>query len=135
VEARYHIRKDGYSRAITGLSFGGICAFNAAWQMPEQFSRVLSWIGSFTSTQWKEDPANRDGGQDYPEKVLREPKRNIRGWLQDGAEDMENEKYGSWPQANIRLANALKLKAYDFHLSFGAGTLNRVRAPLSSRPR
>ena len=49
VSAKYNIRKDAYSRAITGLSSGGICAFNAAWQMPDQFSRVITWIGSFTS--------------------------------------------------------------------------------------
>ncbi|MFL6351687.1 MAG: alpha/beta hydrolase [Bryobacteraceae bacterium] len=124
VEASYNIRKDAYSHAITGLSSGGICAFNAAWQMPELFGRVLSWIGSFTSIQWKEDPAVHDGGQDYPDKVLREPKRNIRVWLQDGSQDQESERYGSWPQANIRLANALKVKQYDFHFSFGTGTHN-----------
>jgi enterochelin esterase-like enzyme len=127
VAAKYNLRKDGYSRAITGLSSGGICSFNAAWQMPEQFSRVLSWIGSYTSIQWKEDPGNPDGGQDYPEKVLREPKRDIRVWLQDGAEDMEQERYGSWPLANIRMANALKLKGYDFHFSFGTGTHNSAQ--------
>jgi enterochelin esterase family protein len=124
VETQYDIRKDAYSRAITGLSSGGICSFNAAWQMPDQFSRVISWIGSFTSIQWKEDPAVPDGGQDYPEKVLRESRRNLRVWLQDGSEDMEQARYGSWPLANIRLANALKLKDYDFHLSFGKGTHN-----------
>jgi len=124
VEAKYNIRKDAYSRAITGLSSGGICSFNAAWQMPDQFSRVISWIGSFTSIQWKEDPKLMDGGQDYPEKVLREPKRNLRVWLQDGLEDQENDRYGSWPLANLRLANALKLKGYDFHLSLGKGTHN-----------
>jgi len=124
VAAKYNLRADAYSRAITGLSSGGICSFNAAWQMPDQFSRVLSWIGSYASIQWKEDPANSDGGQDYPEKVLRESKRNIRVWLQDGAGDMEQERYGSWPLANIRMANALKLKGYDFHFSFGAGTHN-----------
>ncbi|MFZ3368561.1 MAG: alpha/beta hydrolase-fold protein [Candidatus Sulfotelmatobacter sp.] len=53
VGARYNIRKDAYSRAITGLSSGGICSFNAAWQMPDQFSRVISWIGSFTGIQWR----------------------------------------------------------------------------------
>jgi enterochelin esterase-like enzyme len=124
VAAKYNLRKDAYSRAITGLSSGGIGSFNAAWQTPDQFSRVISWIGSFTSIQWKEDPTLPDGGQDYPEKVLRESHRNLRVWLQDGAEDMENEKYGSWPLANLRLANALKLKDYDFHLSFGKGTHN-----------
>jgi len=124
VSAHYNIRKDAYSRAITGLSSGGICAFNAAWQMPDQFSRVISWIGSFTSIQWKEDPAIPDGGQDYPEKILREPAHNLRVWLQDGANDQENDRYGSWPLANIRMANALKLKNYDFHFSFGQGTHN-----------
>ena len=124
VAAKYNIRKDAYSHAITGLSSGGICSFNAAWQMPDQFSRVISWIGSFTSIQWKEDPNIPDGGQDYAEKVLREQKRNIRVWLQDGSSDMEQDRYGSWPLANIRMANALKLKDYDFHFSFGKGTHN-----------
>jgi enterochelin esterase-like enzyme len=124
VAAKYNLRKDAYSRAITGLSSGGICSFNAGWQLPDQFGRVISWIGSFTSIQWKEDPGILEGGQDYPEKVLRESKRNLRVWLQDGSEDMENDRYGSWPLANIRMANALKLKEYDFHFSFGKGTHN-----------
>jgi enterochelin esterase family protein len=124
VESKYSIRKDAYSRAITGLSSGGICSFNAAWQMPELFSRVISWIGSFESIQWKEDPKVQDGGQDYPTKILREPKRNIRVWLQEGSTDLEIEKYGSWPLANLRMANALKMKGYDFRFSFGKGTHN-----------
>ena len=123
VGAKYNIRKDAYSRAITGLSSGGICSFNAAWQMNDQFSRVVSWIGSFESIQWKEDPSVTDGGQDYPAKILHEPKRNIRVWLQDGSEDLEL-RYGSWALANLRMANALKMKGYDFHFSFGKGTHN-----------
>jgi enterochelin esterase family protein len=124
VSAKYNLRKDAYSHAITGLSSGGICSFNAAWQMPELFSRVITWIGSFTSIQWKETPGVPDGGQDYPEKVLREPRRNMRVWLQDGSDDMEWNQYGSWPMANIRMANALKLREYDFHFSFGKGSHN-----------
>jgi enterochelin esterase family protein len=123
VAVKYNLRKDSHSRAITGLSSGGICAFNAAWQMPDQFSRVISWIGSFSSIQWHEDPAIPDGGQDYPDKVLREPKRNIRVWLQDGSEDLDL-RYGNWPLANLRMANALKAKEYDFHFSYGKGTHN-----------
>jgi enterochelin esterase-like enzyme len=123
VAAKYNLRKDSYSRAITGLSSGGICAFNAAWQMPDQFSRVISWIGSFSGIQWKEDPAVPDGGQDYPDKILREPKRNIRVWLQDGSEDLD-VRYGNWPLANLRMANALKAKDYDFHFSYDKGTHN-----------
>ena len=128
VDTKYNIRKDSYSRAIMGLSSGAICSFNAAWQMPEQFSRVISWIGSFVSLQWKENPANADGGQDYPDKVLRESKRNVRVWLQDGSRDMQyggaQRNYGNWPAANLRMANALKVVGYDFHFSFGEGTHN-----------
>jgi enterochelin esterase-like enzyme len=124
VGAKYNLRKDAYSHAITGLSSGGICSFNAAWQMPDLFSRVITWIGSFESIQWKEDPAIPDGGQDYSDKVLREPHRNIRVWLQDGSNDLENPNYGDWPMANIRMANSLKTREYDFHFSFGKGTHN-----------
>jgi len=123
VATKYNLRKDAYSRATTGLSSGGICAFNAAWQMPDQFARVISWIGSFSAILWKEDPAVPDGGQDYPDKILREPKRNIRLWLQDGSEDLDL-RFGNWPLANLRMANALKAKEYDFHFSFGKGTHN-----------
>jgi enterochelin esterase-like enzyme len=123
VAAKYNLRKDAYSHAITGLSSGGICSFNAAWQMPDQFSRVISWIGSYAGIQWKEDSAIPDGGQDYPDKVLREAKRNIRVWLQDGSEDLDL-RYGNWPLANLRMANALKAMGYDFHFSYGKGTHN-----------
>ena len=124
VEAKYNIRKDAYGRGTMGLSSGGISSFNAAWQMPDQFSRVISWIGSFASIQWRENPENLDGGQDYPEKVLHETKRNIRVWLQDGSRDLQLRNYGNWPAANFRMANALKAAGYDFYFSFGEGSHN-----------
>ena len=121
--AGLNVRKDAYSRAISGSSSGAICAFNVAWQMPGQFSRVQSWIGSFTAIQWHERPDVTAGGQDFPDMVLRGPKRDIRVWSQDGANDQEKD-HGSWPLDNIRMANALKLSGYDFHFSFGKGTHN-----------
>ena len=123
IAAKYSLRKDAYSRAIIGESSGAICAFNAAWQQPDQFSRVISRIGSFTSIQWK--PNQLDGGQSYPNKIRKEPKRNIRVWLQDGSEDLENE-HGSWPLQNTQMANSLKRQLYDFHFSFGNGTHTRI---------
>jgi enterochelin esterase family protein len=121
VAAKYNIRKDGYSRGIWGSSSGGICAWNAAWFLNDQFTRVLSHVGSFTSIQWR--PGMLDGGNIWPFKVRKEPRRNIRIWMQDGAEDLENE-HGSWPLQNIQLANSLKMGGYDFHLSFGTGAHN-----------
>jgi len=120
VEAQYNVRKDGYSRATTGISSGGIAAFTSAWFRPDSFARVISWVGSFGAHQWKEVPGDMDGGQDYPEKILREQHRNIRVWLADGSNDLE-QRDGSWPLNNIRMANALKMVGYDFHFSFGQG--------------
>jgi enterochelin esterase-like enzyme len=122
VAQKWNIRKDGYSRAIVGDSSGGICSFNVAWFEADQFSRVLSRIGSFTSIQWH--PGEIDGGNVYPFKIRKEAKRNIRVWLQDGSNDLEND-HGSWPLQNIQMANSLKMNGYDFHLSFGTGTHNR----------
>ena len=117
------MRTDGYSRAIQGLSSGGIMAFNAAFDKPEEFSRVLSWIGSYTALQRSE--AHPEGGGDYPTLVRREFKRNIRVWLQDGSGDLDNGA-GYWPAANIGMANALKFKGYDYHFSFGVGEHNNA---------
>lgn len=116
VEARYNIRRDAYSHAITGFSSGGICAFNVAWQQPGQFSHVLSWIGSFAPLQRVPDY----GGQAFPAMVVIEPRRNIRVWAQDGADDSIGTN--SWPLQNLEMANALKLRGYDFHFSYGVGT-------------
>ena len=121
VETKYNIRKDGYSRGVAGNSSGGISSFNIAWWQPEQFSRVLSRIGSFTSIQWH--PGEIDGGNVYPNMIRKQPKRNFRVWLQDGSEDLENN-HGSWPLQNIQMANSLKMRDYDFHLSLGSGTHN-----------
>ena len=125
IHSRYNIRVDGYSHAIAGNSSGGICAFNAAWYMPELFSRVLMRIPSFTSLQWK--PGEQDGGNIYPFRVRKEPARNIRVWMQDGSEDMEQAS-GSWPLQSIQMANSLKLRGYDFHFTYGTGTHNHAQS-------
>jgi enterochelin esterase-like enzyme len=118
VQAKYNIRKDGYSHAIAGLSSGALGAFTAAWEQPDQFSRVLVWVTPFTSGQWQ--PGVRDGGNIYPFRIRKEPKKNLRIWLEDGNDDLENAN-GSVPLQNIEVANSLKLQGYDFHLSFGVG--------------
>lgn len=128
VEKTYKLRPDGYSRAIAGESSGGICAFNVAWLMPDKFSRVHSAVGSFTSIQWRPQQ-QQDGGNIYPFKVRKEPKRNIRVWMSDGSDDLENE-HGSWPMQNIEMANSLKLREYDFHFRFGTAAHGGAQAAL-----
>ena len=128
VEKTYKLRPDGYSRAIGGESSGGICAFNAAWLMPDKFARVHSAVGSFTSIQWRPEE-KLDGGNVYPFMVRKEPKRNIRVWMSDGADDLENN-HGSWPMQNIQMANSLKLREYDFHFRFGTAAHGGAQAAL-----
>jgi enterochelin esterase-like enzyme len=128
VEKTYKLRPDGYSRAIGGESSGGICAFNVAWLMPDKFSRVHSAVGSFTSIQWHPEE-KVEGGNVYPFKVRKEPKRNIRVWMSDGSDDLEND-HGSWPMQNIQMANSLKLKEYDFHFRFGTAAHGSAQAGL-----
>ncbi len=119
VDKTQKLRTDGYSRAIAGESSGAVCSFTAAWFLPNEFSRVLSRIGTYTSIQWK--PGVIDGGNIYPFAVRKDPKRNIRIWLSDGAEDLENA-HGSWPLQNIQMANSLKMREYDFAFRWSLGT-------------
>ncbi|HEY3441978.1 MAG TPA: alpha/beta hydrolase-fold protein [Paludibaculum sp.] len=128
VEKIYKLRQDGYSRAIGGESSGGICSFTSAWFMPEKFSRVHSTIGSYASIQWR--PQDKlDGGNLFPFYVRKQPKRNIRVWMSDGTDDLEND-HGSWPLQNIQLANSLKMREYDYHFRFGQAAHNSSQAAL-----
>lgn len=128
VEKAYKLRQDGYSRGIAGESSGGICSLNAAWFMPDKFARVHSAIGSYTSIQWHPDE-KLDGGNLYPFMIRKLPKRNIRIWMSDGADDLENA-HGSWPLQNIELANSLKMREYDFHFRFGTATHDPAQAAI-----
>ena len=125
VYAKYNIRKDAYSRAIQGQSSGGIAAFNVAWHHPEEFSRVYTVVASYTALQWR--PGELEGGNVYPFKVRREPKRNLRVWMNDGSEDQETRP-GSWPLQNIQMANSLKMGGYDFNFTFGGGSHHAAQA-------
>jgi len=88
-------------------------------------SRVLMRIPSFAAIQWV--PGVQDGGNIYPFRVRKEPKRNIRVWVQDGSEDLEQPS-GSWPMQSIQMANSLKMRGYDFHFTFGSGTHNHAQS-------
>jgi enterochelin esterase-like enzyme len=97
-------------RAICGISSGGICAFTVAWQRPDAFSKVLTHVGSFTNIR---------GGHVYPALIRKtKPAKPIRVFLQDGANDLDNE-HGNWPLANQEMAAALKFAKYDYRFEFG----------------
>ena len=118
VYSKYNIRKDGYSHAMQGQSSGGICAFNAGWHRPDQFSRIASQHGTFTSVAFRNKEP--EAAHVIPTWVRRQERKNLRVWISDGSEDYENE-WGSWPLQNLQLANSLKFRGYDFRFLLGHG--------------
>ncbi len=98
-------------RTICGISSGGICAFTAAWFMPDKFARVISHCGSFTAIR---------GGHNYPTLIRKTERKPIRVWLQSGAADADII-HGSWPLANKEMAAALAFAGYDHQFVFGEG--------------
>lgn len=110
----YNLRKDAEGRAICGMSSGGICAFTVAWERPDEFSKVLSHIGSFVNIR---------GGHNYEAMIRKTEKKPIRVFLQDGTGDLDNQ-HGNWPLANQQIAAALKFKKYDYQFVMGDGAHN-----------
>jgi enterochelin esterase family protein len=117
------ISKDPLRRGIAGSSSGGICAFNAAWQRPEAFSKVFTTIGSFTNIRGVISKGAEKGGNLFPQMILESPKKNIRVFSQEGSHDLTNE-FGVWPEANQKMADAWKTKGYDYKYVLGEGTHN-----------
>ena len=102
---------DPEGRAISGSSSGAICAFTVAWNHPEAFRKVVSFIGSYTNIR---------GGNAYPDMIRRADKKPIRVFLQDGSNDLKNQ-YGSWFEANTAMDAVLKEKGYDHQFVIGDG--------------
>ncbi len=111
VGKKYNLTKNPDERCIAGSSSGGICAFTVCWERPDEFRKCFTTVGSFTNIR---------GGNKYPELVRNSPKKPIRMFQQDGANDIVNQ-FGSWPEANKAMAAALQDKGYDHKFVFGEG--------------
>ncbi len=111
VTAEYAISTDPKRRASVGMSSGGICAFNLAWERPDSFGRVVSHVGSFTDIR---------GGNAYVSRVRKNGTKPIRVFLQGAVGDLDNAS-GSWTVANFDMAMALRFKGYDYRFEYGQG--------------
>ena len=116
--AKVKLRTDAAGRAIAGISSGGICAWTVAWERPNEFSKVLSWVGSFTNIA--SGKTGREGGHNYEAMIRKTPKKPIRVFLQDGSNDLDNNN-GNWPLANQQMAKSLEFAGYDFKFIYGHG--------------
>jgi enterochelin esterase-like enzyme len=113
VAKEYNITNDPAGRAISGFSSGGSGAFNVAWQMPDQFSKVLSFCASYTNCR---------GGNAYP-TLVRKTRGNpkpLRLFLVAADEDL-NIREGNWTIGNLKMESALKFARYDYRFEMGTG--------------
>jgi len=117
VAKKYNLSKDPNDHAISGVSTGAVGAFMAAWERPDQFRRVLSFIGTFVSMK---------GADTLPALIRKTEPKPIRIFMQDGRNDhvIAGQPYGtfyagSWPINNQVVAEAFEFAGYDVKLVLG----------------
>jgi gluconolactonase len=109
VTKQYNISTNPDDHAIAGSSSGAIAAFTAAWNRPDVFRRVLSFVGSYTDLR---------GGDIYPALIRKTEAKPLRIFLQDGSKDA-NIYAGSWFLANQSMFSALEYGGYDVKFTVG----------------
>lgn len=109
-----HLSKNGNDRAIGGASSGAVCAFTAAWERPEAFSRVFSAIGTYTGLR---------GADHYPILIRKYEPKPIRVFLQDGSNDLDIYA-GDWWKANEMMERALTFSGYEVNHVWAEGGHN-----------
>jgi gluconolactonase len=108
------LSKNANDRAIGGSSSGAVCAFTAAWERPNEFSRVFSAIGTYIGLR---------GAERYPTLIRKYEPRPLRIFLQDGANDL-NIYAGDWWMANQTMERALVFSGYEVGHAWGDGGHN-----------
>lgn len=108
------LSKSGNDRSIGGSSSGAICAFTAAWERPDAFSRVFSAIGTYVGLR---------GGNVYPTLIRKYEPKPIRVYLQDGSNDL-NIYGGDWWMANQEMERAFRFAGYEVEHAWGTGGHN-----------
>ncbi len=109
VGRQFRLSSNPNDRGIAGSSSGAIAAFTAAWERPDAFRRVLSFIGSYT---------NLRGGDAYPNLIRKMEPKPLRIFLEDGSNDL-NIYSGSWVLANQAMAKSLEYAGYDVRFEVG----------------
>lgn len=114
LKKEFNISPNPELHGIMGASSGGCAAFSTAWFRPDDFRKVITFVGSFTDLR---------GGHIYPELVAEAATKPIRIFMQDGRNDNrrpDNLKK-DWFYQNVRLKDALEKKGYDLNYTWGIG--------------
>ena len=122
VAKKYTLSKDPNDHAISGVSTGAVGAFVAAWERPDLFRRVLSFIGTFVAMR---------GADSFPAMIRRTEPKPIRVFLEAGKNDhiLPNHPFGTfyagnWPINNQLMFEAMQFAGYDVKLEYGDNAHN-----------
>lgn len=122
VAKQYNLSSNPDDRGLYGVSTGAVGAFMAAWNRPDQFHRVLSFIGTYVSMK---------GADSLPALVRRTEPKPIRVFMQDGTNDhivppepYGTSPFGSWPINNQVMYQALEFSGYDVKFVMGTEAHN-----------
>lgn len=107
----YNLSDNPNNRSIAGASSGAICAFNVAWERPDQFRRVLSTIGTYVGLR---------GGDEFATLARKTEPKPLRVFLEDGNHDL-NIYGGDWWMANQSMLSALTWSGYEVNHAWGEG--------------
>jgi gluconolactonase len=126
VAKNYNLSKNPNDRGLSGVSTGAVGAFMTAWNRPNQFHRVLSFIGTYVAMK---------GADSLPALVRRTEPKPIRVFMQDGTQDhiappepYGTSPFGSWPINNRVMYEALEFAGYDVKLEMGSDGHNTKQA-------
>jgi enterochelin esterase-like enzyme/sugar lactone lactonase YvrE len=115
----YNLSKDPNDRGIAGSSTGGVGAFVAAWNRPDQFRRVITFIGTYVAMK---------GADSIPAMIRKTEPKPIRIFMQDGRNDhvLPDQPWGtfyagSWPINNQVMYEAFEFAGYDVKFALGDG--------------
>jgi gluconolactonase len=117
VGKKYNLSADPNDRGLSGNSTGAVGAFMAAWNRPDQFRRVISFIGTYVAMK---------GADSLPALIRRTEPKPIRIFMQDGKIDhiVPNQPWGtffagSWPINNQVMYEAFQFAGYDVKFELG----------------
>lgn len=114
LKKEYNISPDPELHGIMGSSSGGCAAFGVAWFRPDDFRKVITFVGSFTDLR---------GEYVYPELVNESERKPFRIFMQDGRNDnrVPGNPKRDWFLQNVRLKDALVKKGYEVNYVWGIG--------------
>ncbi len=108
------LSSSGNDRAIGGSSSGAICAFTAAWERPDAFSRVFNVVCTMVGLR---------GANEYPTLIRKYEPKPFRIFQVDGSND-NNIYGGDWWMANQELERSLTFMGYEHEHVWGEGGHN-----------